>query len=69
MASQATAAGVQARCPLCGQPIASSDSGPQALSGPGAHLVSMYRYGTAEGFLLCGQCGLLAAFPQDMSLN
>lgn len=67
MASQATAAAsVKARCPLCGQPIAPSD--PEANTA-GAHLVSIYRFGTAEGFLLCGQCGLLAAFPEGITLN
>jgi hypothetical protein len=68
MASQATAAaGVKACCPLCGQPI-EADPAAEAPWGP-AHLVSMYRYGTLEGFLLCGQCGLLSAFPQGITLN
>ena len=68
MATQATAAAsVKACCPLCGQPIA--PSGPGTSVGDGAHLVSIYRYGTAEGFLLCGQCGLLADFPEGITLN
>ena len=67
MASQATAAAsVKACCPLCGQPIDPSDAG---AAGAGAHLVSIYRFGTAEGFLLCGQCGLLSAFPEGITLN
>jgi hypothetical protein len=66
MASQATAASsVKTSCPLCGQPIDPSDGAAMA----GAHLVSIYRFGTAEGFLLCGQCGLLAAFPEGITLN
>lgn len=67
MATQTTAAAsVKACCPLCGQPIAPSTwEGAPA----GAHLVSIYRYGTPEGFLLCGQCGLLAAFPEGITLN
>ncbi len=65
MASQATTADFKACCPLCGQPI----DRPDTASGPAAHLVSMYRFGTAEGFLLCGQCGVLAAFPEGITLN
>lgn len=60
---------VQARCPLCGQPVLSLGAGGRVLSAD-LHAVPLYtRGGAGEGYMLCDECAVLALLPADLPLD
>ena len=61
--------GVDARCPLCGETILSINRGGHVETAD-LHPVPLYRRrGSAEGYMLCDDCGTLAELPADITLN
>jgi hypothetical protein len=55
-------------CPLCGKRILSlGQSGWVMTEDP--LLIPLHRGRSGEGFMLCEECGMLAALPADMTLN
>jgi len=61
--------GVDARCPLCGESILSINSWGH-VEAADLHPVPLYRRpGTAEGYMLCDDCGTLAELPAGLTLN
>ncbi len=62
------AAGVEARCPLCGSSIISIGRGGR-VEVEDLHAIPISRTRmTGEGYLLCEDCAVLALYP-DLSLN
>jgi hypothetical protein len=60
---------VDARCPLCGASVLSVGRGGRVVS-EDLHPVPIYTHrGGGEGYLLCDDCGVLAALPTNLTLN
>jgi hypothetical protein len=60
---------VDARCPLCGASVLSVSQGGKVIAEE-LHAVPLNRRrGSAEGYTLCDDCGVLANLPTNLTLN
>ena len=60
---------VDARCPLCDEPILSIGQGGRVLSSD-LHPIRLNTRGReGEGYMLCDDCGMLAELPPPTVLN
>jgi hypothetical protein len=68
-ATNAAAVVVDARCPLCGDPILAVGRSGRVLASD-LHPIPMFKRGRGgEGFMLCDDCGVLAELPRGITLN
>ena len=66
MGTSAVAAGIEARCPLCGSPVLALARGRIVALDLRASPVGS-EFG--RGYTLCDDCGVLADLPSGLTLN
>ena len=66
----AFALAVDARCPLCGDPILSVGRSGRVVA-QDLHLVPLRQHerGIAPGYTICDECGWLAEMSSDLTVN